>query len=565
MLQRLRVKNFLLINDAVLELSPHLNVLSGETGTGKSLLLDALGLALGARAKADWIGPNGDLLLVEASFQGDRSVRRLVESMGLVSEGSELILSRQVRASGPSRCFVNGQQILQRDLRRLGNQLVEIHGQRQEERFRHAEVQRDLLDLYGDLGAHRRAVRACYAAAGEVEEALSAHDAEHVALARDEEWLRFQLQEIEEIAPAEGELEDVRERVTVLKALAERSEWLHGADLAFNGPEGGILEALETLDARLPAAGESDQEHHQLQEELRALLQQARRFYRSLGSLRRDHDDELGGLPTLEQRLSKLERLQRKHRKPLEDLLEAAEEMRRGLARLAEGDLRRADLEQQRGVRLEELKQAARALTEARLKAAGELNRLVAAELKALGMPGVEVRIQLEPLPPARGDRLIGCEDVTVGPTGGDRVCFLARTNPGASPRPMGEIASGGEMARIALALRVALGKRGRSLLTVFDEIDAGLGATAAQTVAKRLTKISRHRQVLLVTHLPVIAAAADRHFQVWKRQRAKQTESGVEQLVERQRVGEIARMLSGSAKDDRARAHATGLLGGES
>jgi len=179
-------------------------------------------------------------------------------------------------------------------------------------------------------------------------------------------------------------------------------------------------------------------------------------------------------------------------------------------------------------------------------------------------MPGVEVQIEVEPLSTARDDSLLRCDDLVIGPTGADRICFLARTNPGAPLRPMGEIASGGEMARIALALRVVLGKRGRSLLTVFDEIDAGLGATAAQAVARRLTTISRHRQVLLVTHLPVIAAAADRHFQVWKRQGATETESGVEHLVEPQRVGEIARMLSGSALDDRARAHAAALLGGE-
>lgn len=578
MLLRLRVKNFLLIDDAELEFSPHLNVLTGETGTGKSLLLGALGLALGARGSAAWIGPAGDLVLVEATFRGDRPLGRILASMGILTQGREVVLSRQVRAGGGSRCFINGQQVLQRNLKRLGAQLVEIHGQRQEERFRQPEVQRDLLDLFGGLGELRREVRTRFLAAREAAQRLDRHEAQLAELARDEEYLRFQLREIEEIAPRPGELEQIRAEVRRLEASARRAEWLAQAEHAMNAPEGGALEALETLDAHFPdqagpAAGGTAQETgpgdedawRDLREALRELLQGARAFQRRLRKQRREDAEGMEALPELQQRAGRLEQLQRKHRQPLAEILAGAERMRASLDELAQGEQARARLAEARAEAEGALGEAADRLSEARRDAAGDLVRRVGRELRELGMSGVELNVAFGELAAAaREDRVLQAGSRRVGPSGAERVTLEARTNPGADLRPLGDIASGGEMARVALALRVVLGQRGRALMTVFDEIDAGLGATAARSVARRLRRVSRHRQVLLVTHLPVIAAAADHHFQVWKERTGKRARSGLRRLDGQERVGEVARMLGGSAEDPTAREHAAALIARE-
>ncbi len=580
MLLRLRVKNFLLIDDAELEFSPHLNVLTGETGTGKSLLLGALGLALGARGSASWIGPAGDLVLVEATFRGDRALRRILASMGILTQGREIVLSRQVRSGGKTRCFINGQQVLQRNLKRLGAQLVEIHGQRQEERFRQPEVQRDLLDLFGDLGELRREVRTRFQAAREAVASLARHEAQLAELARDEEYLRFQLKEIEELAPRPGELEEIRSEVKRLEASAHQSTWLAQAEHAMIGPEGGALELLETLDARFPldrtdaainvreAEGTGGQAHgeqdawYDLHEALRELLQRARGFERLLRKQRREDAEDLEMLPELQQRASRLEQLQRKHRQSLEEILTGADRMRAALDELAEGEHTRARLAEACDQAEAALEEAAVRLSDARRQAAQDLIQRVGRELHELGMSGVELSVAFGDLAAgARGDRVLTAGDRRIGPAGAEKVTLQARTNPGSPLRPLGDIASGGEMARVALALRVVLGERGRALLTVFDEIDAGLGATAARSVARRLRRVSRHRQVLLVTHLPVIAAAADHHIQVWKEREAKGARSGLRLLDGDARVGEVARMLGGSAGDREAREHAAALI----
>ena len=258
MLTRLLVKNFLLIREAQLQFSPSLNVLTGETAAGKSILLGALGLALGARGTPGSVGPNGELLQVEAVFRADRATRRIADSMGIPIEGKDLILRRQVHARGASRCFVNGHRVLLRGFRKLGANLVEIHGQRQEERFRIPEVQRDLLDLFGDHGQMRRRVRDLFREVRARRERLEEHRSRMARLMEEEEWTRFQLQEIEEIDPSADEADEIRQRVRSLRESQGRSEWLMLAEELLNGREGAVLESLETLDDRsgcLPSDG----------------------------------------------------------------------------------------------------------------------------------------------------------------------------------------------------------------------------------------------------------------------------------------------------------------------
>ncbi len=559
MLTRLAARNFLLIREAELRFSPHLNVLTGETGTGKSLLLDALGLALGGRASTAWIGAAGDELHVEAVFRADEATARLARAHGIPLDAGELILARRIRRRGPGECYVNGHRVLRRILRRLGSALVEVHGQREEERFRRPEVQRDLLDLFAGLESGRRAVREAYEQTRAAARALAEHRSRLERVARDEDWLRFQLAEIEELAPGPDEIAGLQERVRALRAGARGEEWLALAQELLNGREGAVLEALETLDAR---AAECDcEELVELREPLRALVHGARDLNRHIERRAGAAGRTAAELPELEERLARLEQLVRKHRKPLEEVLRAAESMRGALAELEAGARREeelaAALERARG----ELDRASRELRDGRQQGGARLARALEKELAALGMADCRLRVVLGPLAAAGEERIEVGEGLSAGPAGTERVHLEVETNPGSGFRPLGEIASGGEMSRAALALRVILGGRGRRLMTVFDEIDAGLGAGAARVVARRLQQVARHRQVLLVTHLPVIAASAEAHWRVEKRRARGGAVAAVAALDPAARVREIARMLSGDAADPQACRHAEALL----
>ncbi len=563
MLVQLRVKNFLLLRDAHLTFAPGLNVLTGETGTGKSILLDALGLTLGLRGSSGWIGAGGGKLRIEAEFRADRPTMRLASGMGIPIEGDRLILVREIPAGGKGRCFANGQRVLQRSLRRLGAHLVEVHGQRQEERFRLPEVQRDLLDLFGGHGDLRQQMRDRFREAQAGQRRLADH-ARRLARLRDEEdWIRFQLAEIDELSPGVGEAEELAGRLRDLRSAQTRTEWLALAEQLLNGREGAVLESLETLDARASTLAPEDETYRDIRERVKAARAEARGLYREVERQLDRGASECAELPALEERLSRLERLQRKHRKPLAEILTAAEEMRASLHELEQGAEEERALKDALTAACREAEETAIALGQAREEAGQKLARAVERELAHLKMKGCSFGIALEALDPGREAWLRIGEDRAIGPTGAERVQFEVETNPGTGLRPLGEIASGGEMARVALALRVILGRRGRRGLAVFDEIDAGLGATAARAVATRLRRVARHRQVLLVTHLPVIAASAERHFRVWKGGRGATTVARATEVAGGDRVGEIARMLSGDARDERACRHAEALLSG--
>jgi DNA repair protein RecN (Recombination protein N) len=547
MLTRLLIRNFLLVREAELIFGPGLNVLTGETGAGKSILLGALDLVLGARGKQGIVGPAGDELLLEAVFHCDKRLIAQLREIGIQPDGKELILTRRLRTKGDSRCFINGQQVVQRQLRQIRGSLVEIHGQRQEERFRTTEVQRDLLDLFADHGPDRKALQALYRDVTDSRQKRDLFAEELARLAREEEWLRYQLAEIEALAPQPDELQKLRDEISSLSRAREEAEFLTLAEQILNGPQGGALELLETLADRSGSLPDSS-EWSDIREKVRGLRNDAYAIYREIGDKQKHLSDGLADLPKLESRSSQLEALCRKHKKDLGEIINAGEQMRESLDQLALGEAEAINLTSDVTEAETRYLTAARQLSASRSKEAVKFASAVEKEVSALGMKGFGLDIQVAAL----------SDD---GPIGIDRVQFLAQTNPGSTYQPFGDIASGGELARVALALRVVLGKRGRAKLTVFDEIDAGLGATAAKNVSQRLQAVARHRQVLLVTHLPVIAAGAEKHLRVEKQTTGKQTVSQVVSLAGEERVQEIARMLGGDASDQQALQHAASLL----
>jgi len=569
MLTRLLVRNFLLVSEAKLDFCAGLNVLTGETGTGKSVLLEALGLVLGKRGGQSLVGPAGDELLVEAAFKIDRRVAKQLSEIGIVVEGQEAFLSRRLRSKGEGHCFINGQRVLLRQLKKIGSQLVEIHGQREEERFRLPENQRDLLDLFGNQTKSRKELRLLFSKLSAKNKELSDFQTSQQELSRDEDWIRFQLKEIDDLGLQPGEFEEHRESVRASRSDRDVAEWLALAEQLLNRPEGGILEMVETLSARsnlLPETETWTEVHDQINQ----LRQITLRLYRNLRDHHQQVGDDLAKLPELEERLSVLETVQRKHQKSIAEIIELASEMRRSLNELELG----AEEERRICLSLEaaesEFIARARALSKSRQSAARAFSKAIQKEMLILGMKNFRLKVEFPPHIKTGDNNLHfrseidlpgDSSNVVANPTGLERVRFIAQTNPGNEYRPLGDIASGGEMARIALAFRVVLGKKGRSILTVFDEIDTGLGATAAKTVAARLSEVADHRQVLLVTHLPVIAAVAQRHFLVGKNHSGKRNLSSVKVLDDSERIGEIARMLGGDASDSQARQHAKSLL----
>jgi DNA repair protein RecN (Recombination protein N) len=560
MLTRLLVRNFLLVEEGVLEFGPGLNALTGETGAGKSILLHALGLLLGARGSAEWIRRPADGLLVEGVFRIDPPMRRRLQALGIAAAAEELVLTREIRRGGANRCFANGQRVLVERLRRLSAPLVEIHGQREEERFRRPEAQRDLLDLFGAHTGRRRRVREAFREARRAAEARAGHAQRTERLEREEDWLRFQLAEYERIRPEPGEEETLRERLTQAEHFAQKAELLALAEHILNGRDGAVLESLETLDHRAAALQGAGEFWEALRASIADLARAARRLHLDIGGVAAGDPEESGNVAALEERLSELERLKRKHRRTLEEIATLADEWRVSLRELEEAQATGAALEERWDRSREALDLAAADLARARRRAGPGLATAVRGELEAIGMKDCRLEFCLEALPAGEGTLELA-DGRAIGATGGERVRFEVETNPGEGLRPLGEIASGGEMARIALALRVVLGRRGRSGLSIFDEIDSGLGGGAARAVAARLGEVAQHRQVLLVTHLPVIAARAERQLRVVKETRGGRSRVTVTALEGEARVTEIARMLAGEGRDLQARQHARALL----
>ncbi|TBH20861.1 DNA repair protein RecN [Thermus thermamylovorans] len=519
MLLRLEVQNLAAIRQAALELGPGLNVLTGETGAGKSLLVDALALLLGARPEG-LLGPFGDSLLVTAFF----------------AAGEERVLSRRVGARSTPR--IDGEVVSLKELQEEAERWLSLHAQHAALALLSPRRQRELLDalLPPDLlQGYQEAYARHQALLGEkraLEEALRSRS-------EREDLLRFQLQEIREARPRPGEdqeLEQEAERLRHLEALRERAGRAY-ALLA----EGGALDLLQRTVRELRAGGRFDRALEALAGDVEGALEGARAVARELEDYLEGLEGDPERLAALEARLSLLERLKRKYGPTLEAVLAHAARAEAELAALGGGEERLWALQREVAAAREALLEAGAALSQARLRAAEALQKGMEAELAALGLPRARFPVGLKALPEP-------------GAFGLEEVAFRFSAGPHLPPAPLAA-ASGGELARIALALALLTGAEAPTV--VFDEMDAGVGGETAWKVAERLARLAETRQVLVVTHLPQIAARAHRHLRVKK----AGEEVRVEVLEGEERVRELARLLSGQYTEA-ALAHARLLLG---
>jgi len=555
MLRHLRVTNFALLSDVALELGDGFNVLTGETGAGKSLIVEAVNLLRGGRASADIPREGATEAIVEASFEVPADlvgvVADLLDSAGLpgidAASGGEVLVRRVVQRGGRSRTYVNGALTTARQLAEIGGVLVDLSGQHQHQGLVDASRHRDIIDAFA---AEPERVAAMAAAWEELRRAEAELDALRGGGRDPNElagFLRFQLEEIEAADPQPGEHDALRAERTRLQAVdrllaaANRSlELLYAGNDAAVDRLNAVAQELEELvstDDRLaePTAHIA---------EARVLVDEATTALRRYVS-RLEADPER--LAAVEDRIALLANLMRKHGTTLELVLQRAEELRRELDTVENRHERVEQLERASARAEGAARRAADRLTASRKRAAKRARVEVAAALAELGMGSAELSVRIEP-----------CD---LGPHGADKLELLLAANPGEGAKSLAKVASGGELSRVMLALKLVLRRAEEVATYVFDEVDAGIGGAVAEVVGRQIQSLAEQRQVLCVTHLPQIAAFADIHFRVTKTEIAGRTETHVHRLSDAERRDEVARMLAGVKITKRARAHAEEML----
>ena len=547
MLRQLAIHNIVLVERLELEFEPGLGVLTGETGAGKSILLDALGLALGARADSGLVRAGQDNASVSAEIElsPDHPALGLLEDQGIVADAGEpLILRRTVRSDGGSRAFAAGTNVPAGLLRDIGGQAVEIHGQHDDRGLLNAKGHRALLDAFAKLDTS--AVERAWNEVIRIETELLEARAASAAAARDREWLEHASAEIAALAPEEGEETRLAEERAAMQAGLKAGESLTGLDELLGGSDGAIAQLR--LAARRIERGAAD--HPLLAEALasldRALIEASEaeeRISRAADALAFDP----ARLDQAEARLFDIRGLARKHRVEPDQLAALGTTMREQLAAIEAGGERLAELDRQLLAAREAYGAAADTLSKERHDAASRLDAAVASELAPLKLDAARFRTAIGAAEP--------------GPAGTDRIEFEVSTNPGAPFGPLTRIASGGELSRFILALKVALAEAGNAATMIFDEVDRGVGGAVASAIGERLARLAEQSQVLVVTHSPQVAARASHHYRIEKVHGEGGTRTNVRKLNDEERREEIARMLSGASITEEARAQASRLL----
>ncbi|WP_339767626.1 DNA repair protein RecN [uncultured Pseudosulfitobacter sp.] len=549
MLRGLDISDMLIIDRLELAFQPGLNVLTGETGAGKSILLDSLGFVLGWRGRADLVRQGADQGEVTAWFDlpEDHPAHGVLQEAGL-PDGDELILRRINTADGRKTAWVNDRRCSGEVLRALSDTLVELHGQHDDRGLLNPRGHRDILDEFGGLAPRKAKLRAAWSAVGKARKALTTAETAMQAIRAEEEFLRHAVGELDQLAPEPGEEAQLDTRRRLMQAAERiRSDVVKAYEiLGYDGAEGAMNNALRwlegavdkaegTLDGAIAALGRAMVELDEAQSGVVAAIDGL-----SFNPIE---------LEEAEERLFAIRALARKHDVAPDDLAGFAETLREKLAALDAGDADLAALRKALSDAEGTYDTAATDLTQARTKASAKLDKAVSAELAPLKMDRAVFETRIS--------------DEAAGPEGRDAVAFTVATNPGAPAGPLNKIASGGELSRFLLALKVCLAGGQAGLTMIFDEIDRGVGGATADAVGRRLKALAEGGQVLVVTHSPQVAALGAHHWQVSKSVSKGMTTSQVIPLDAPARVDEVARMLAGDQVTDAARAAASALLDG--
>ena len=551
MLARLSIRDIVLIDRLDIDFGSGLAALTGETGAGKSILLDAFALALGARGDTAMVREGAEHGQVIAAFDlaKDHPARRLLAENDLSGDDDALIVRRVQFADGRTRAFINDQPVSVQVLRALGAALVEIHGQHDERAFVDATTHRALLDAYGDLEGDAAVAARLWDERRARESAVAAHRAEVERLSREAEWLRHAVDELTRLAPETGEETMLAARRTAMMQAERVAEDLRATHDNVSGPQSPVpalstaVRRLERRAAQAPALIEPVVKA--LDAALTALDDASNHLERALQVANYDPNE----LERIEERLFALRAAGRKHNVQVDELAALGRRYQSDLTLIDASAERLAVLEQEARAAAARYREAAEELSAARRSAGQKLDKAVNAELKPLKLERAQFSTQID----SEGE----------GPNGLDRVEFWVRTNPGTRPGPLMKVASGGELARFLLALKVVLTDRGSAPTLIFDEIDTGVGGAVADAIGVRLARLASGVQVIAVTHAPQVAARADRHYLITKGalSKGKRVATRVAELEAERRREEIARMLAGAEITAEARAAAERLI----
>ena len=553
MLKELHVRNYAVIDDLRIELQPGLNVLTGETGAGKSLIVGALSLLLGERASSDLVRAGEDRALVEGVFDcsGAPDLVRMCEEQGIEVDGDWLILRREVLREGRNRAWVNGSAATTGLVRTLGQKLVDLHGQHEHQALLRREAQRDILDAFGGAGAAALRTGEAHSRLVGLRARIAVTRAEAAGTRERADFLEFRAREIESAGLNPGEDETAAleaRRLEHSEELIELSGALHSA---VYGDDGALVEGLGSLSRKVedlvridPTASEIEA----LYAEVRTTLQE---LGRRLSAYRDAIEHDPGRLAELRDRLDLIHRLKRKYGDTIEEIVSTGKTAREELEKADRSVLDLDALAVEEAKAFEELVGAAKKLSALRKAAAVRLESEVTGLLDELGMEGGRFRVRMEEL-------------AELGGHGAERAEFQVSLNPGFEPGPLARVASGGELSRVMLALKTVLAEVDGVPSLVFDEIDSGVGGRVAHRVAERLAMVAENHQVFAITHLPQIASRASVHLYVEKVQQDGLASARVRTLEGEERVEELARMLGGDPGREVSRRHAAELLSEE-
>jgi DNA repair protein RecN (Recombination protein N) len=543
-LKRIVLRDFVIVSELELELNHGFTVLTGETGAGKSILIDALQLVTGARADTGLIREGAARTEVGAEFDGCAALQPWLEEAGFTADDT-LLLRRTVDVQGKSRAWINGSPATATQLREVGEQLLDIHGQHAWQSLTRPDAVRGLLDAYAQLDTTRLSAlwQQWRQALATLEEARSAQD----SLQRERERLQWQIGEVEKLAPQPGEWEALNtdhSRLAHAQALLDAAQ---GALDALDGEDSGANQTLSTAQHLLQTQEHLEPEFKALSEVLASSLAQVEDAVHTLRAYLRRTDLDPERLAELDARLTQWVSLSRRYKRPPEELAATLATWKEELHRLdAAADL--AGLETAEQQAFAAFMEEAKAISKVRTKAVPKLAQAITLAMQGLGMQGGRFEVALNKVAQPMQSGL-------------EEVAFLVAGHAGSTPRPVGKVASGGELSRIALAIAVTTSQLGTAQTLIFDEVDSGVGGAVAETVGRLMKQLGRDRQVLAVTHLPQVAACADHHLLVAKQLQGKSTLSTVAAVQGEQRVAEVARMLGGERLSGTTLAHAKEML----
>ena len=553
MLQELRIRNFAIIDELDLSFSKGFNILTGETGAGKSIILNAVQLLLGDRASEELIRSSEEEASVEALFDisENREVKGRIQERGQRLSGAEqedsLLVRRVISRSGRGKAFINGNLATLGMLSEIGEELLTIYGQHEHQSLQRVDTHIDILDEFGELMGLREAFQNLFQRFTSLSQELERIRGEKERREKERELKAFQSREIEKVGIRIGEEEGLKEEKQVLIHAKKLTDFANATEEVLYSEEGSAIEKVQSVLHQGKEMAMIDASLSPIFENLDGALIQLEEVALALRDYSKRIEVNPGRLEEVENRLEEIDRLKRKYGSTEADILRFKEEADETLKSFTSDEERLSQLEGEIGPLREEMTQRAQKLSRERKRVASELKKSVEKELATLGMKKTTFQVRVD--------------DQALSNKGKDRIEFLISPNIGEEVKPLAKIASGGELSRIMLAMKRILAIIGGRQVLVFDEVDAGIGGAIAEVVGRKLRELSKHHQVICVTHLPQIACFADRHHSVKKEVKSGRTVTVVDPLEKDARVEEIARMLGGVKVTEKTRAHAQEMM----